>query len=77
MPYKNKKDLPERVKENLPAHAEEIYKEAFNSAYEQYKDPGKRRGKESREEIAHKVAWNAVKMKYKKEGEKWVLKKEK
>jgi cation transport regulator len=46
MPYEKLTDLPERVRNNLPEHAQEIYKEAFNSAEEQY-------GEESR---AHRVA---------------------
>jgi len=76
MPYKSLEDLPERVKENLPHHAQEIYMEAFNSAWEQYKEPEERRGKESREEAAHKVAWSAVKKKYEKsEKGEWVEKK--
>lgn len=55
MPYKNRGDLPDSVKDNLPKHAEDIYKEAFNSAWEQYNED------ESR---AHAVAWSAVKEKY-------------
>jgi cation transport regulator len=64
--------------DELPAHAQEIFKEAHSSALEQYKDPDKRRGgkKESKEEVAHKVAWSAVKKKYKKsEDHKWIKKK--
>ncbi|WP_437614286.1 putative cation transport regulator ChaB [Erwinia sp. V71] len=72
MPYHSKSDLPENVQNVLPAHAQEIYKEAFNHAWEQYKDPDERRGNESREEVAHKVAWAAVKHKYEKgEDDKW------
>ena len=66
MPYPNTDDLPDRVQENLPKHAQEIYKEAFNSAWDEYKDADKRRGDASREETAHKVAWSAVKEKYEK-----------
>lgn len=66
MPYKNKEDLPEQVKENLPEHAKEIYLKAFNNAWDQYKEPKERRGNESREQTSHKVAWAAVKNKYKK-----------
>ena len=56
----------------LPAHAQEIYKEAFNSAFEEYKKPEKRRDDDDREEVAHKVAWAAVKKKYAKgQDEKW------
>lgn len=78
MPYKSKSDLPESVRNNLPAHAQEIYKEAFNSAWEQYKDPEDRRGNDSREETAHQVAWSAVKKVYEKGGDdgKWQKKKE-
>ena len=72
MPYKNRSDLPDSVKDHLPAHAQDIYVEAFNHAWEQYKDPEERRGDASREETAHKVAWAAVKRKYRKEGDMWV-----
>jgi len=61
MPYASINELPEGVKNVLPKHAQDIYKEAFNSAYDQYDTPEERRGKESREEVAHKVAWSAVK----------------
>jgi len=67
MPYKKTSDLPDRVKDNLPAHAQEIYKEAFNSAWEQYDEPEERRGDDTREETAHKVAWAAVKKVYRKD----------
>ena len=66
MPYPSLDDLPETVQENLPRHAQEIYKEAFNSAWDEYRDADKRRGDASREETAHKVAWAAVKEKYEK-----------
>jgi len=43
MPYDKRSDLPDSVRDNLPAHAQDIYKEAFNSAWEQYvKDEGGR-----------------------------------
>lgn len=72
MPYSNKSELPESVKNVLPAHAQDIYKEAFNSAYEEYKDSEDRRGDADREEVAHKVAWKAVKSKYEKgKDDKW------
>ncbi|MDD1753528.1 MAG: ChaB family protein, partial [Methanotrichaceae archaeon] len=50
-----------------PKHAQEIYLEAFNSAWEQYANPEERRGDASREETAHKVAWSAVKQTYEKD----------
>jgi cation transport regulator len=69
---KEKEDLSESIKkriDELPAHAQERFKEAHSSALQQYKDPDKRRGgkKESKEEVAHKVACSAVKKKYKKD----------
>jgi len=67
MPYKQVEDLPESVKAHLPRHAQEIYMKAFNSAFEEYADPKKRRGAASLEETAHRVAWAAVKEVYEKD----------
>lgn len=74
MPYKRLSELPESVRDNLPEHAQEIYKEAYNAAWDQYKDPEDRRDGASREEVAHKVAWSAVKQSYEKQGDRWVKK---
>lgn len=73
MPYNAKSDLPESVKNVLPDHAQEIYMEAYNSAWGQYDQPDERRGDSSREETAHRVAWSAVKNKYEKDDQtgKW------
>lgn len=72
MPYNNTSDLPDSVQSALPGEAQDIYKEAFNSAYEQYKDADDRRGDAGREEVAHKVAWSAVKNVYHKDAAgKW------
>jgi cation transport regulator len=60
------------VKAVLPAHAQDIYRAAFNSAWEQYDEPGERRDGASQEETAHKVAWSAVKGQYTKQGDTWV-----
>lgn len=75
MPYDSVSELPEQVRDRLPRQAQEIYKEAYNSAWDEYADPEDRRGDASREETAHKVAWSAVKEKYRKKGERWVRKK--
>ena len=76
MPYKSKTDLQDNVKNVLPTHAQDIYKEAFNSAWDQYKDKEDGRGDDSREETAHKVAWAAVKQDYEKgDDDKWHKKK--
>ncbi len=66
MPYGTINDLPAQVRDTLPEHAQEIYLGAFNSAWDQYVDPGDRRGDASREETAHRVAWSAVKQEYQK-----------
>lgn len=72
MPYSKISELPVSVKNVLPAHAQDIYKETFNNAYNEYKDPSKRRGDTNREETAHRVAWKAVKSKYHKGSDnKW------
>lgn len=65
MPYGKVTELPKGVRNNLPKNAQEIYREAFNSAEEQY-------GEKSR---AHRVAWSAVEQKYEKnENGNWVSK---
>lgn len=58
MPYDTTKELPDSVKDNLPKHAQEIYRAAFNSAWDEY---------DHDEERAHRVAWAAVKDKYEKD----------
>ena len=51
MPYESLDDLPGSVREHLPRHAQEIYRAAFNSAWDQYGHDEAR---------AHRVAWGAV-----------------
>ena len=72
MPYKTIQQLPDSVKNNLPTDAQTIYKEAFNNAWDEYKKPADREGDDSREEVAHKVAWSAVKNVYHKQNGRWV-----
>jgi cation transport regulator len=67
MPYKSIDELPQGVKHVLPKHAQDIYKEAFNNAYEEYKRSEDRRDDADREEVAHRVAWSAVKHTYEKD----------
>ena len=72
MPYTTIQELPDSVQSVLPKHAQDIYKEAFNSAYDEYKEAKDRRANDDRETVAHKVAWNAVKQKYEKgSDDKW------
>lgn len=56
MPYSTNSDLPARIRKVLPRHAQDIYRAAFNNAYEHY-------GR-AHEETAHRVAWAAVKRQY-------------
>jgi len=44
MSYKTNSELPKTVRENLPEHGQDIYREAFNSAWEEYKEPSERHG---------------------------------
>ena len=64
MPYKKLDELPEQVKSVLPVHGQEIYRAAYNNAWEEYKSPEDRKEDNTREETAHKVAWAAVKNVY-------------
>jgi cation transport regulator len=68
MPYLTNADLPVSVQSHLPEHAQDIYRQAFNNAWLQYGDLEPKR----QEEIAHRVAWSAVKKRYQKIGGLWV-----
>jgi len=67
MPYAVIDDLPASVRAHLPPHAQEIYLGAFNAAWQHYgaTEPARR------EEIAHRVAWAAVKRTYTKVDGEW------
>lgn len=68
MPYRVNADLPPSVRGHLPATAQTMYREAFNNAWRQY-------AKDKRqEEIAHRVAWAAVKKRYAKADGHWIPK---
>jgi cation transport regulator len=56
VPYPTNAQLPPSVRHHLPPHAQDIYRAAFNAAYQSH-------GPE-REELAHRIAWAAVKKKY-------------
>ena len=59
-------DLPPSVRNNLPSHAQDIYRTAFNNAYENHAH------NPIEEADAHNIAWAAVKRSYVKEGGEWV-----
>jgi cation transport regulator len=63
MPYATTDDLPPAV-HHLPVHAQEIFRAAFNAAWDTYGD----------EETAFRVAWAAVKKRYRKRGDIWIEK---
>jgi cation transport regulator len=68
LPYDHNAELPRSVRDHLPEHAQTIYREAFNHAWERYA------GDPAHEEIAHRIAWSAVKQRYRKTGDRWVAK---
>ena len=69
MPYVTTADLPPAVR-RLPPHGQEIFLSAFNSAWDSNSD----RDPREQEETAFRVAWAAVKKRYRKQGEHWVAK---
>jgi cation transport regulator len=62
--------------DDMPKHAQHIFKKAHDNALKQYRNPAKRRGGKSKSlaQVAHQVAWAAVKKSYRKSGKKWVRK---
>ena len=64
---KSTDDIPDNLKEILPAHAQHIYMKSHNHAIKQYQDPKKRKYGGTLEEVAHRVAWAAVKSMYEKD----------
>jgi cation transport regulator len=69
MPYATIADLPPAAR-GLPPHAQEIFRSAFNNAWQSYAG----RGPQRQEETAFRVAWAAVKKHYRKVGDAWVPK---
>ncbi len=65
--YEELSALPKGVKDNLPPHARVIYRNAFNNAWDAYRDPGSRYSGSSREATAARVAWASVKKFYEKD----------
>lgn len=66
MPYAANADLPTSVKNHLPEHAQDIFRAAFNHAYDAHQ------GDPRQEEAAHRIAWAAVKRLYDKREDRWV-----
>jgi cation transport regulator len=68
MPYARNEDLPPAVRNHLPEHAQDIFRAAFNSAFDEHA------GEPDVEERAFRIAWGAVKKHYRKAGDHWVAK---
>ena len=70
MLYSRTSQLPEKVKENLPSEAQEIYRVAVNSYWEELSFLPV----DEREVAAHTAAWSTVEKKYRKDRSgKWKL----
>lgn len=61
MPYHSNAELPLAVQQELPVHAQDLYRQTFNQAFTRHAD----------EEAAHHVAWAAVKKSYVRFGDAW------
>ncbi|MEX2648593.1 MAG: ChaB family protein [Alphaproteobacteria bacterium] len=66
MPYRSNDDLPPSIRERLPPHAQDIFRAAFNSAWRQHA------GEDGLEQTAHRIAWAAVRRRYRKSVDEWV-----
>jgi cation transport regulator len=68
VPYDRIEQLPDEIRSVLPAEAQRIFLEVFNSSYD-----GTCKGRNDRESCAMKIAWNAVGKGYKRtESGEWV-----
>ncbi|MCW2236950.1 ChaB family protein [Azospirillum canadense] len=70
MTYRTNTELPDSVKANLPPAAQDIYRSAFNNAWQGCRSPAARQALQ-REELARKVAWAAVERRYERVGNGW------
>jgi cation transport regulator len=64
MPYESLQALPSLLRTHLPLRAQEIYRDAFNAAWEQIIDSVAHLGPAAVEEAASRSAWAAVRQKY-------------
>jgi cation transport regulator len=68
MPYPSIKELPPAIRNHLPLQAQIMFAAAFNHAFDEYAE------RPDRESVAFRVAWAAVKRRYRKQGDMWVEK---
>lgn len=66
MPYAGNTDLPNVVRNHLPEHAQDIFREAFNHAFAAHA------GDPRREAAAYRIAWAAVRRSYIKAATGWM-----
>ena len=67
MPYTTNDDLPAPIRRVLPEHAQDIFRAAFNHAWAAHG------GSFAPDEATvHRIAWGAVKRRYRKLGGRWV-----
>ena len=64
MAYGSIGELPERIREYLPARVQGVFLEAYNNAWFQFDDPELWAGDFSREKMAERQAWSEVKYDY-------------
>lgn len=69
MPYPSNAELPDSVKSSLPDGAQDIYRSAFNRAWQSYDAPDEHSLR--RNETARRIAWAAVRRCYEMIGESW------
>jgi cation transport regulator len=62
MQYETVKQLPVTIRDTLPDKAQEIYRKAYNQAWEEF-DKEDHRGL-NQQGLAHQQAWGAVKQEY-------------
>jgi cation transport regulator len=67
MRYEKKSDLPDTIRDVLPHEAQELYLEAYQKSYDNYKAP--EGGELSQESVAHRDGWTAVQQEYEQDKE--------
>jgi cation transport regulator len=65
MPYATNDQLPASIRAHLPIRAQDIFRAAFNAAFDRYRGD---------EPTAFRIAWASVKRSYEKVGHDWLAK---
>jgi len=71
MPYENTSDLPQAIRNYLPVQAQLLFCAAFNHALSKFETPKTEMKFGTQEELAHRIAWAAVKKRYIRKGGRW------